>query len=174
MNILSIFKREKHKPESVLKYVHMNRGLIWERIKEFNEQLQSIEGSVVANSDAMAEQFPLKHHIKDGLYTREIFMPKDSLVVSYIHKQNHPSFFLKGEMSILLDTGEIKRIKGPMVVQTEIGTQRVAYMHEDVVWVCVYKTDKETVKEAEAEVYTQDFRELPEYVINTKELICQV
>ena len=61
-----------------------------------------------------------------------------------------------------------------MVVQTEIGTQRVAYMHEDVVWVCVYKTDKETVKEAEAEVYTQDFRELPEYVINTKELICQV
>ena len=39
---------------------------------------------------------PLNHRLKDGLYTREIFMPKGTLVVSFIHKQSHPSFFLKG------------------------------------------------------------------------------
>ena len=100
-------------------------------------------------------------------------MPKGSLVISFIHKQNHPSFFLSGEMSILKDTGEVERIKAPMKVMTEIGTQRVAYMHEDCVWVCVYKTDKETVEEAEKDIYTEDYNELPEYVILNKRLLCQ-
>ena len=103
-------------------------------------------------------------------------MPKGSLVVSYIHKQNHPSFFLEGEMSLLLDTGEVKRVKAPMKVLTEIGTQRVAYMHEDCRWVCVYKTDKKTIEEAEKEVYTDNYRTLPTSVLKQylekKEQLC--
>ena len=121
----------------------------------------------------MAKLAPLKHDFSDGLYTREIFMPKGTVVVSFIHKQNHPSFFLSGEMSVLNDKGEINRIKAPMKVMTEIGTQRVAYMHEDCVWVCVYRTDKETIEEAEKDIYTEDYKELPEYVILNKKLLCQ-
>ena len=79
---------------------------------------------------------------------------------------------MSGEMSLLMDTGEVKRVKAPMVVHTEVGTQRVAYIHEDVTWTCVYRTDAESVEEAEKEVYTMDFRELPESVIQKK--ICQV
>ena len=116
---------------------------------------------------------PLKHHLKDGLYTREIFMPKGSLVISYIHKQDHPSFFLSGDMSVLMDTGEVKRIQAPMTVMTETGTQRVAYMHEDCKWTCVYRTDKQTIEEAEADVYTTDYRTLPEHIILNKKLLCQ-
>lgn len=173
MEMLDVSKTEEYRPEYILEYVQQNRGVLWEKIKAFNDHLQSLDGAVVANSDGMKEQFPLKHHIKDGLYTREVFMPSGSLVVSYIHKHNHPSFFMKGDMSVVLDTGEVTRIKAPMVVQTDIGTQRVAYMHEDVTWVCVYKTDKTTVEEAEKEIYTQDFTELPESVIKTKGLLCR-
>jgi hypothetical protein len=75
---------------------------------------------------------------------------------------------MSGEMSLLMDTGEVKRVKAPMVVHTEAGTQRVAYIHEDVTWTCVYRTDAESVEEAEKEVYTMDFRELPESVIQKK------
>jgi hypothetical protein len=76
-------------------------------------------------------------------------------------------------MSILKDTGEIERIKAPMKVMTDIGTQRVAYMHEDCVWVCVYRTDKETIEEAEKDVYTTNYKDLPEYVILNKKLLWQ-
>ena len=162
-----------HKEEDVLKYVHQNRGILWERIAAFKQRLLEIDGAIHHSDAEMEKIFPLKHHIEDGLYTREVFMPKGSLVVSFIHKQNHPSFFLSGEMSILKDTGEVERIKAPMKVMTEIGTQRVAYMHEDCVWVCVYRTDKETVEEAEKDIYTEDYRELPNYVILNKRLLCQ-
>jgi len=140
MGILSIFTKRKNKPENILEYVHQNRGLLWENINTFKENVLLHSDSVKHHTPEMDKLMPVTHHLKDGLYTREIFMPKGTLVVSFIHKQTHPSFFLKGEMSVLLDTGEVKRIKAPMKVMTEIGTQRVAYIHEDTTWVCVYRT----------------------------------
>ena len=157
----------------ILKYVHENRGILWDKIATFNEQLMSVSATAIHGTEEMQDQFPVTHHLEDGLYTREIFMPKGTVVVSFIHKQNHPSFFLSGEMSVLKDTGEIDRIKAPMKVMTEIGTQRVAYMHEDCVWVCVYRTDKETIEEAERDVYTSDYRDLPEHIILNKKLLWQ-
>lgn len=157
----------------LLGYVHENRGLIWENINTFKENVLLHNDSVKHHTPEMDKMMPVKHHLKDGLYTREIFMPKGTLVVSFIHKQNHPSFFLKGEMSVLLDTGEVKKIKAPMKVMTEIGTQRVAYIHEDTTWVCVYRTDAKTIKEAEEEVYTENYKDLPEHVILNKQLLCQ-
>jgi hypothetical protein len=160
-------------PESVLENIVQYRGVLWDRINEFKSQMVTVDGAVLHHTDEMQETMPLKHHIKDGIYTREIFMPKGMLVLSFIHKVNHPSFFLSGEMSIITDKAEIKRIKAPMVVQTEIGTQRVAYMHEDCVWVCTYRTDASTVEEAEKELFTEDYNELPESVIKQKKRLCQ-
>ena len=170
---MSIAKLIEDKPESVLENINLNRGLLWERINDFKSDLLSVKGAILHHTEEMEEAMPLKHHIKDGIYTREIFMPKGMLVLSFIHKTNHPSFFMSGDMSVITDTGEVKRIKAPMVVHTEIGTQRIAYMHEDTVWVCTYRTDATTVEDAEKEVYTEDFRELPKYVIDKNKLLCQ-
>jgi hypothetical protein len=170
---MSIAKLIEDKPESVLENINLNRGLLWERINDFKSDLLSVKGAILHHTEEMEESMPLKHHIKDGIYTREIFMPKGMLVLSFIHKTNHPSFFMSGDMSVITDTGEVKRIKAPMVVHTDIGTQRIAYMHEDTVWVCTYRTDATTVEDAEKEVYTEDFRELPKYVIDKNKLLCQ-
>jgi len=159
--------------DSLLYHVHKERGLLWEDIARFSEQLQEISGVAIHHTKEMEEQFPVNHNLKNGMYTREVLMPKGTLVVSFIHKQDHPSFFMKGSMSILLDDGHVKHIKAPMTVFTETGTQRVAYMHEDCVWACVYKTDAETVEEAEKEVYTTDYKELPEHIIFKQQLLCQ-
>jgi len=165
-------------PIGILENINSNRGLIWEKISEFQSQISSIEGSLnhkagTAQSKEMTEQFPLKQKLENGLYTREVFMPKGQLVISFIHKQDHPSFFMSGEMSILDDRGEVKRIKGPMVVETEAGTQRVAIIHEDCVWVCVYRTDAKTFEEAELDVYTDSYKELPLELIEKNKVLCQ-
>lgn len=174
MGLFGFLRKKKEKPEDLLQYVHNNRGLHWESISEFAKILSLTDGAIVHHTEEMEEAFPLKHHLKDGLYTREIFMPKGSLVVSYIHRQNHPSFFMSGEMSIVDDSGEVSRIKAPMVIQTDVGTQRVAYMHEDCVWTCVYRTDKKSVLAAEKDVYTTDYRDLPSALIDKKKELCQV
>jgi len=163
-------------PIQLISEIPARRGLMWEKIAEFLSQLEEIDGcmtheSGTPQSEELKSFMPLKQHIEGGLYTREIFMPQGSLVVSMIHKQQHPSFLLKGKVSYLTDDGTIETITAPHKIFTQTGTQRVLYIHEDTEWCCVYKTDAKTFEEAEADVYTNDYRDLPQSVINkTKEL----
>ena len=100
-------------------------------------------------------------------------MPKGSIIVSMIHKQQHPSFLLQGEVSYLTDEGEIKKITAPDTVFTQEGTQRVFYVHQESIWTCVYKTDATTVEDAELDIYADKYVELPQEVINKNKKLCQ-
>jgi hypothetical protein len=169
---------ENNIAKQVLGDIPKIRGLMWEKIKEFQSQLEMFDNHVghkagTPQSEELQKIAPLKQHIDGGLYTRELFMPKGSIIVSMIHKQNHPSFLLKGELSYLTDDGMVKRVKSPHKVFTKTGTQRVFYVHEDSIWCCVYKTDAKTFEEAEADVYTNDYMELPEELILKNKLLWQ-
>ena len=149
----------------VLNSIILERGILWEKIEEFNKKLKAIEGAVShklghPQEEEMKALFPIKQHIEGGLYTRELFMPKSSVIVSMIHKQQHPSFLLKGNVSYITDEGEIKTIKAPYTIFTQIGTQRVFYVHEDSIFSCVYKVKAKTFEEAETEAHTYNYREL--------------
>jgi|TARA_R100001369_G_scaffold2958_9_gene9703 hypothetical protein len=162
--------------KAVLGEISNRRGMMWEKIAEFQEQVNKVEGVIVHKAGEERTEIeeyytPLKQTLEGGLYTRELFMPKGAVIVSMIHKQQHPSFLLKGELSYLTDEGEIKKIKAPSTVFTQKGTQRVFYVHKDSEWCCVYKTDAKTFEEAESDVYVDKFTELPEELINkTKKL----
>jgi|TARA_R100000935_G_C2841027_1_gene170997 hypothetical protein len=162
--------------KAVLGEISNRRGMMWEKIAEFQEQVNKVEGVIVHKAGEERTEIeeyytPLKQTLEGGLYTRELFMPKGAVIVSMIHKQQHPSFLLKGELSYLTDEGEIKKIKAPSTVFTQKGTQRVFYVHKDSEWCCVYKTDAKTFEEAESDVYVDKFTELPEELISkTKKL----
>jgi len=167
-----------HLPIQLISEIPAHRGLIWENIDVFQKKLRGFEEAMchevgTPQSEEMKEVFPLKQHIEGGLYTRELFMPKGSVVVSMIHKQQHPSFLLKGKVSYLTDEGIVETIEAPHTIFTQTGTQRVLYIHEDTEWCCVYKTDATTFEEAEADVYTTDYRDLPEEAITKIKILCQ-
>ena len=161
---------KEYKPEELLYAVHNNKGLIWDKISSFQQQVSEIQGVAKHNlgmpqEELMKEYYPLKHHFEGGLYTREIFMPKGHVTVSFIHKQQHPSFLLEGKVSFLNDKGKIITLTAPETVFTQIGAQRIFFIHEDTKWVCVYKTKATTVEEAEKEVYATNYKQLPKKII---------
>ena len=111
--MIYVENKKKYHPEKILNAVHYNKGTMWGKIATFQNQISQIDGA--ANHELgkeqekiMKEYYPLKHHFEGGLYTREIFMPEGSLCVSFIHKQEHPSFLLEGKVSFLDDNGESK------------------------------------------------------------------
>jgi hypothetical protein len=165
-------------PIQLMEGINAYRGAMWEKIAEFGEQMKSLDGYLkhkagTPMSKEMEEVFTLNQTLEGGLYTRELFMPAGELVISMIHKQQHPSFLLKGKVSYLMDTGEVKTIEGPHIIHTQTGTQRVIYVHEDTRWCCVYRTDAKTFEEAEADVYAESYKELPQEIINKTKLIWQ-
>jgi len=107
----------------------------------------------------------LKHSFGEGLYIRELTVPKGLLIVTKIHKKIHPFFLLKGDCSILTDEGII-RIKAPFSGITKAGTKRVVYTHEDTVWTTCHLNinNSRDLKEIESRLIAKTFEDvLPTY-----------
>ena len=95
---------------------------------------------------------PVKHHFTDGLYVREIFMPKGTLITSKIHKTQHQYFVLKGKCIVWID-GVEHVIEAPFVGTTEPNTRRVLYILEDCIWATSHPNpDNETVEKIEERI----------------------
>lgn len=128
--------------------------------------ISTLPGAVFGDSGC-----PLRHSYADGCYIREIFMKKDMLLTSKIHKKQHPYFVLSGDVSVYTDKGVV-RIKAPYYGITEPGTKRVLYTHEDTVWVTVHVTDKKDLKDIEDEIIAKTFEEVPIIENKEKEKLC--
>jgi hypothetical protein len=95
-------------------------------------RIDELEAAMVANFEQV--NCPVTHLFTEGMYTREIFMPKGSLVTSKIHKTEHPFVLSKGKLLVSIDKGEWVEMEAPYTGITKAGTRRVAYILEDTVW----------------------------------------
>jgi hypothetical protein len=79
------------------------RNTFRNKITEFQENLS--KSDLALSKEQLEKLNPVKHSFADGCYIREIFNPANELLVTKIHKKEHPFFLLKGEMSILTEDG---------------------------------------------------------------------
>lgn len=77
---------------------------------------------------------PVVHRFTPGMYIREIYMPKDTVAISRIHKTTHPFVISKGSVSVSEDGENWTHYQAPYTGITVPGTQRILVMHEDTIW----------------------------------------
>ena len=129
------------------------RKNIIELEKQFIEKEESYTGDIVDQIN------PLKHTFADGLYIREIFMPKNELSITKIHKYSHPFILLQGKMSVMSEEGE-KIIHAPYYCITPSGTKRIIYTLTDCILMTVHKTKEKELEKIENEIIAQTYEEL--------------
>ena len=139
-------------------------GLEVRKRQEFREKISDLEQAIVDMGDTTGEVMhdanPVKHTFAGGCYIREIYNPANQLLVTKIHKKEHPFFLMKGEMSILTEEG-IQNIKAPYQGVTKPGTKRAIYTHEECVFITVHATDNTTIENVEEEVICTKYEDLP-------------
>ena len=97
-----------------------------------------------------AHEMPLTHHFADGVYVREVFLPKDIIVVGKRHRHETFNILLKGELSLYMGKGvPAIRVKAPMVFVSKPGARKIAYIHEDVVFMNVHPTNERDLDKIE-------------------------
>tara|TARA_R110002020_G_scaffold6686_2_gene28359 strand:- start:9035 stop:9640 length:606 start_codon:yes stop_codon:yes gene_type:complete len=133
--------------------------------KEFRSKINELENAVVNADGGMTGEIlhktnPVKHTFAGGCYIREIYNPANELIITKIHKKEHPFFLMKGEMSILTETG-IQHIKAPYQGITKPGTKRAIYTHEECTFITVHATNNTTIKDVENEVVCTKYEDLP-------------
>jgi len=133
--------------------------------KEFRSKINELENAVINADGGMTGEVlhrtnPVKHTFAGGCYIREIYNPANELIITKIHKKEHPFFLMKGEMSILTETG-IQHIKAPYQGITKPGTKRAIYTHEECTFITVHATNNTTIKDVEDEVVCTKYEDLP-------------
>jgi hypothetical protein len=100
---------------------------------------------------------PVTHKFTPNLYTREIFMPKGTLVTSLMHLTTHPFFILQGDVSVWYHDKPVQRYKAPYSGVTKAGTRRMLYTHEDTIWAACFVTDLTDPEEIAYDIMAHDF-----------------
>lgn len=134
-----------------------------EAILKFEGKLSQVEGAVFGDSDLA----PLKHTFADGIYVREILLPKGTTATGKIHKHCHPGFLMSGEVSVVTEDGGIERLKAPLAMISPAGTKRIVYAHEDSVWVTVHHNpdNLRDLKQLEDLIIAKGYDELPSDIL---------
>jgi len=110
-----------------------------------------------------------KHYFAEGLYAREIFIPKGTLLTGAVHLFEHINILSQGDITIILETGA-QRLKAPQTIVSKPGTKRVGYAHEDTVWTTIHAAEETDIKKLEellvvkshAELTAEQFKQIEE------------
>ena len=132
--------------------------------KEIRKEILHLEDAMRKRPDVLIgdnPQFPLKHTFAPGVYVREIFIPKGSLIVGKIHKHGHLNVVSKGRVLVVTEFEEIEidASKEPYTFTSEPGTKRVVYTLEDTVWTTVHLTEETDLEKIENEIIAKDYND---------------
>jgi hypothetical protein len=99
---------------------------------------------------------PTKHCLVDGMYVRQIFIPKGTAFVGRRHKKFHYFMCLRGSAGIMQDDGSIGKIIAGMVLLCPPDVQRVGITYEDTIFATCHRTDETILKNIEDDCVEYD------------------
>lgn len=95
---------------------------------------------------------PVTHKFGPGVYMREVFLPKGTLVIGHHHIHEHTNIFLKGKMTFFKDDGDKAELSAPLTMVSGPG-RKIAFTHEDCIWINVYSTEETDVEKLEEQLF---------------------
>jgi len=121
----------------------------------FEEAMKNSPRAVIGDDESM----PVTHTFSNGIYTREIFIPKGSFVVGKIHRHEHPNMLVKGSV-VMMTEGGVESISAYTSMVSPAGIKRFLYTLEDTIWITVHRTEAKNPEEAEADIIAPNYEDL--------------
>jgi hypothetical protein len=103
-----------------------------------------------------------QHLFADGMYCRQVTMPKGSLVIGHIHKKEAINVLASGK--ILIKTrreDEWEEISAPFVNSTKGGMRKIIYVLEDAYFMNIFRTENTTLDKLYDECVEEDIGSKP-------------
>ena len=101
------------------------------RLKELEDYLKTLP----------QVEIPLKESFGYNLYVREILMPAGSFAIGHMHKYEHLSIMVSGELVMWTEYDGLVHLKGYNKVIAPAGIKRAGYVLQDVVWLTAHGMD---------------------------------
>lgn len=116
-------------------------------------KVDALEAAI--RSDLAPVEMPVTSYFAPGLYARELFIPKGTVLTGKIHKFANLSIMSAGALKLFMEDGSTPIVRAPFTYVAEPGTRRAALALEDTVWTVVHATEETDVDEIEKQVICQ-------------------
>lgn len=126
---LSVFPAARAVAEAFASTVPMNPADVRDRVESLLAEMRV---------NGLKAELPLAHFHTDGLYARELVLPKGTFAIGEIQKFPHVSVISKGEISMLNEDGGVTRVKAPCTIVSKPGVRKCGFAHEDTVWTTIH------------------------------------
>ena len=140
---LSIDKDDKH-----------NRLKVRNDIETFQSACDSVGGREQMEK---INDSGLKEYYVNGAYIRELFIPKDTAMVTQLWKKDRFWIIPFGDVTIVSETYR-KRVQGPYTEMVEPGSKIALYTHEDTLWFAI--SGASSIDSAEEELIAKSYKEI--------------
>lgn len=95
--------------------------------------------------DINETDMPLTHTFSDGIYAREIFMPKGLFIVGHVHNTTHINIVSTGRALVWMN-GEMNEVTAPYTFESKAGTRKALFIFEDMFWTTIHRTDETNIE----------------------------
>lgn len=84
------------------------------------------------------------HNFSDGLYAKQMTIPKGFVAGQHSHTFSHLSVLAKGKVVVKTDTDE-QTYEAPACIEIKKQTNHMITALEDAVWFCIHATDEQDI-----------------------------
>lgn len=106
---------------------------------------------------------PVTHYFSDGIYARELFIPKGVCIVGAEHKTKHLFMVIEGECFISNNGKKAAKVTAPYIGETLPGTQRAITATKDTKLITFHVTDETDVSKIGDEILKPSISLLPQW-----------
>ena len=106
------------------------------------ELFKKMQGTFEVDTDTV-------HHFSDGLYAKQMSIPKGYIAGQHKHNYSHLSILAKGYVIVRTDNSEVEYI-APSCIEFKAEIFHTIEALEDSIWFCIHatnETDKDKVDE---------------------------
>lgn len=108
---------------------------------------------------------PVRHLFAGGMYARELFIPKGTVLVGRVHKFDHFDIMLSGDVTVSMEDGSVRRWRGVQFRVGRVGKKRAYYAHEDARLVTIHSSEERDPEELFDLMTCSSYEELDEFSV---------
>lgn len=118
-------------------------------------------------------ELPVRHYFADGLYLREMFIPKGTLMTGIVHKFESMDIVSYGMMAVINEKGEASRIMAPCTIFSPPGIKKAGYALENTLWTSIHAnpTNERNIRILEETLFECTVEDLDRFETARKRLL---
>lgn len=105
-------------------------------VKPTRDQIERLEGAMLAVEGQAGVELDTWHHFADGLVARTILIPAGTVLTGAAHKAEHLNI-AAGDITVWTEAG-MRRLTGYHVLPSLPAAKRVGIAHADTYWTTVH------------------------------------